>query len=43
MYDEHYNNTDFNYDDLERQYQDKERASQTTPADLKAQLDEARQ
>ena len=43
MYDETYNNTDFNYDDLEKQYQDRERASQTTPADLKAQLDESRQ
>jgi len=42
MYDETYNNTDFNYDDLEQKYQDNERASKTSPDELKAQLDEAR-
>lgn len=42
MYDDTYANVDFNYDDLEKQYDDKQRSTATTPADLKNQLDEAR-
>ena len=41
MYDETYNNTDFNYEDLERQYQDREDATVITPEDLRTKLDDA--
>ena len=41
MYDEQYLNTDFNYEEIEAQYQAKEKADSTSPEDLKKQLDEA--
>merc|ERR1712048_446820 len=42
LYDEKYINEDFNYEDLEQQYADKEAASTTSAADLKSELDNAR-
>ena len=41
MYDEHYLNTDFNYEDVEKQYQDKQRLESPNPEALKSQLDSA--
>ena len=40
MYDEHYMNTDFNYEDLEQQYIDKQDSTPTDPQSLKDQLDQ---
>ena len=36
MYDEHYANTDFNYDDIEKKYEEAQNASSTSAADIKA-------
>ena len=42
MYDNQYMNTDFNYEDLEAQYEAQQNSSSTTSTDLKSQLDAAR-
>ena len=39
MYDEHYMNTDFNYEDLDAKYNDSQNALQPDPASLKRELD----
>lgn len=41
VYDHKYLNEDFNYDDLESDYMNKQEKSQQTPESLKQQLDEA--
>ena len=41
MYDDHYMNTDFDYEDMEAKYEQAQNATQTTPDAIKSQLDAA--
>jgi hypothetical protein len=41
VYDHKYLNDDFNYEDLEKEYLDKQAKERTSPADLKEKLDQA--
>ena len=41
MYDEHYANTDFNYEDIEKKYENAQNATTSSPEEIKAKLDEA--
>ena len=41
MYDEHYLNADFNYDDLEAKYAESQRIASADPESLRKELDES--
>ena len=41
MYDDHYLNTDFNYEDLEAKYAAQQAGTSADPAGLKEKLDES--
>ena len=41
MYDEKYMNSDFNYEDLEKQYQDFQDKTPSNPAEMKKDLDDS--
>lgn len=41
VYDHKYLNDDFNYEDLEKEYLEKENKQRTSPEDLKQRLDQA--
>ena len=41
MYDEKYMSSDFNYEDLEKQYQDSQDKTPSNPAEMKKDLDDS--